>query len=149
MAGSVSELIDELRVFFDAYALRYQVAMAFIYGSRAAGLERLDSDVDIAVVFQETVADDDKVFSLITEISRCLSEQLKREVNIISIDNDFLHPMLYYNAVILGKPVFIADKDKYMRLILETIYQMEDFQIFGINWQREAAKKNMEGFYNV
>lgn len=142
------ELINDLRAFFDAYALNYQVEMAFLYGSWSAGLERGDSDVDVAVVFGKTVtsASSDRTFFLITELSYHLSEQFKKEVNVISIDNDFSHPMLYYNAVIAGKPVFIGDNNRYAELMLEAIYQMEDFKIFGIPWQREAARKNMEGF---
>lgn len=147
--NSVSvELINDLRVFFDAYALSYQVEMAFLYGSWSVGLERGDSDVDVAVVFGKTVTStsSDRAFFLITELSYRLSEQFKKEVNVISIDNNFSHPMLYYNAVIAGKPVFIGDNNRYVELMLKAIYQMEDFQIFGIPWQREAARKNMEGF---
>lgn len=143
------ELINDLRVFFDAYAVDYQVEMAFIYGSWSAGLERRDSDVDVAVVFGRTVTNNDRAFFLITDLSYRLSERLKREVNVISIANDMGHPMLYYNAFILGKPVFIGDKNRYVDLMLELIYQMEDFQIFGTPWQREAARKNMEGFNNA
>ena len=48
--------------------------------------------------------------------------------------------MLYYNAIILGSPLYIKDKDKFMQLKLESIYQMEDFQIFGVTWQRKVAQ---------
>lgn len=142
----MSPLTNNLRVFFNTYALRYHVTMAFLYGSWPAGLERSDSDVDVAVVFEKTAANNNEAFFLVTELSYRLSEQLKKEVNVIAIDNDFLHPMLYYNALILGEPVFIGDSNRYAQLMLEAVYQMEDFQIFGIPWQREAARKNMEGF---
>jgi len=65
---------------------------------------------------------------------------LGREVNIIPIYGDFPHPMLYYNAIILGEPLYIKDKDKLWQLKLESIYQMEDFQIFGFPWQRKVAQ---------
>jgi len=48
--------------------------------------------------------------------------------------------MLYYNAIILGSPLYIKDKDKFIQLKLESIYQMEDFQIFGVTWQRKVAQ---------
>jgi len=119
---------------------------AFLYGSWSAGLERGDSDVDLAVVFGKTVTNSGRAFSLITELSYHLSGQFKKEVNVIAIDNDFSHPMLYYNAVIAGKPVFIGNNNRYAELMLEAVYQMEDFQIFGVPWQMEAVRKNMEGF---
>jgi uncharacterized protein (DUF697 family) len=48
--------------------------------------------------------------------------------------------MLYYNAIILGSPLYIKDKDKFIQLKLKSIYQMEDFQIFGVTWQRKVAQ---------
>jgi len=48
--------------------------------------------------------------------------------------------MLYYNAIILGRPLYIEDKDKFLQLKLESIYQMEDFQIFALPWQRKVAQ---------
>jgi hypothetical protein len=48
--------------------------------------------------------------------------------------------MLYYNAIILGSPLYIKDKDKFMQLKLESLCQKEDFQIFGVTWQRKVAQ---------
>jgi len=83
-------------------------------------------------------------FQLITQISYELSKDLGREVNIIPIYSDFPHPVLYYNAIILGIPLYIKDKDKFIQLKLESIYQMEDFQIFGITWQRKVAQDTIK-----
>ena len=66
---------------------------------------------------------------------------MNKEVNIISISRDFEHPMLYYNAIILGIPIFVKDCDELLNLKLEAISQLEDFQLFGISWQREVARK--------
>ena len=70
---------------------------------------------------------------------------LKKEANIIEIRKDFDKPKLYYNAIIHGIPVYIKDFDYYVRLKNEAIFQMEDFSIFGIHWQYEVAKRNLEG----
>jgi hypothetical protein len=48
--------------------------------------------------------------------------------------------MLYHNAIILGEPLYIKDKDKFWQLKLESIYQLEDFQIFALPWQRKVAQ---------
>ncbi|PIU83064.1 MAG: hypothetical protein COS68_06010 [Elusimicrobia bacterium CG06_land_8_20_14_3_00_38_11] len=86
---------------------------------------------------------------MLTEITYKLTKELNKEVNIISIDRNFPHPMLYYNAIVLGIPVFTKDNDKYLYLKLEAIYQMEDFQIYGIRWQKEITAKLMEEITNA
>jgi hypothetical protein len=57
--------------------------------------------------------------------------------------------MLYYNAIVLGAPVFLKNFDRYVRLKNEALYQMEDFGIFGINWQFMVAAKNLGGLKNA
>jgi hypothetical protein len=52
--------------------------------------------------------------------------------------------MLYYNAIVLGIPVFIRDQNRYAALLNEAIFQMEDFSMFGTQWQLEIAEKNLE-----
>jgi len=69
--------------------------MAFLYGSWARGLPRLDSDVDIALVFSKALSVDD-IFKHITDISLLLSRDIHSEVNIIPVYSDFKKPMLYY-----------------------------------------------------
>lgn len=122
--------------------------MAFLYGSWARGLPRPDSDMDIALVFTEDLSSE-KAFQWITDISLSLSSQLNIEVNIIEIYKDFRKPMLYYNAIVLGVPLYIEDFGRYIRLKNEAIYQMEDYSIFGINWQHEVTRKNLEALRHV
>lgn len=123
--------------------------MVFLYGSWARGIPRWDSDIDIAVIFWKENDSEQEGFLHITDISYNLSEELKREVNIIRIHFDFRNPMLYYNAIVLGIPIFVKDKNRYARIIMEAIYQMEDFSIFGLDWQYETARKNLEVLGNA
>ncbi len=37
----------------------YKISLAFLYGSWACGLPRWDSDIDIAIVFEEEFTDDE------------------------------------------------------------------------------------------
>ncbi len=119
------------------------IEMAFLYGSWARGYPKESSDVDIAVVFTET-NDEEKVFEKITDLTLSFMGKIKSEVNIIPIFWDFRKPMLYYNAIVLGIPVFIRDQDKYAALLNEAIFQMEDFSIFGTGWQLAVAEKNIK-----
>jgi predicted nucleotidyltransferase len=123
--------------------------MAFLYGSWAKGIPRPDSDIDLAVFFSPEPSTDDESYERLTDISLFLSTELKKEVNIIQIHEDFRKPMLYYNAIVLGSPVFIKNFNRYVRLKNEALYQMEDFSIFGINWQFMAAAKNLEALKNA
>ena len=134
------KIILKLKDYFKQKASGYHVEMVFLYGSWARGYPRYDSDIDLAIVFFPQSKTEKFLFDLITQISYELSKDLGQEVNIIPIYEDFPHPMLYYNAIILGSPLYIKDKDKFIQLKLESIYQMEDFQIFGITWQRKVAQ---------
>jgi predicted nucleotidyltransferase len=138
------EIIGTLKEFLGEAARHYGLEMAFLYGSWARGYPRKDSDVDLALVFSEETDSDDELFPRISDISLSLSRRLGREVNIIVIRSDFRQPMLYYNAVVLGIPVFIKEQRKYIDLRNEAIFQMEDFNLFGPDWQLTIAKKNLE-----
>ena len=134
------KIILKLKDYFKQEASGYHIEMAFLYGSWARGYPHSDSDLDLALLFSSPIKTEESFFALITQISYELSKDLGREVNIIPIYRDFPHPMLYYNAIILGEPLYIKDKDKFWQLKLESIYQMEDFQIFALPWQRKVAQ---------
>ncbi len=137
-------IIKHLKDFFKKNSSLYELELVFLYGSWARGFPGHDSDVDIAVVFSAEPSSDDESFERITDISLFLSAKLNLEVNVIQIHEDFRKPMLYYNAIVSGSPVYIKDHDKYIRLKNEAIYQMEDYSIFGIDWQHEVTRKNLE-----
>ena len=137
------EIISKCKKFFKMNASYYELDKVFLYGSWARGFPRQDSDIDIAVMFLEELPQD-MAFERITTMTLSLSHELGLEVNIISIHREFNEPMLYYNAIILGEPLFIRDYQGYIDLKNEAIYQMEDFTIFGIDWQLKVARKNLE-----
>lgn len=143
------KIILKLKDYFKQKASGYHVEMVFLYGSWARGYPRYDSDIDLAILFCPQSKTEESLFDLITQISYELSKDLGQEVNIIPIYEDFPHPMLYYNAIILGSPLYIKDKDKFIQLKLESIYQMEDFQIFGVTWQRKVAQDIIKEISNA
>ena len=138
------KIVNYLRNFFNKKAQQYGLEMVFLYGSWARGFPKEDSDVDIAIVFTNENGADDELFRYLNDISLSLSRELGREVNSIAIQSDFNKPMLYYNAIVLGIPVFIKDSDKYIRLRNEAVFQMEDFNLFGVDWQVRVTRKNLE-----
>lgn len=146
---SRDDLIKKLKDFFNKNADFYDIDMAFLYGSWARGFPKETSDVDIAVFSYPEKDSEDKEFNIITEISLKLSEIIRKEINIISIHTDFRKPMLYYNVIVLGQPMYIKNTERYISLKNEVIYQMEDFSLFGINWQLIVANKNIKRLRNA
>ncbi len=135
------KFILKLKDYFREKAPEYHIEMAFLYGSWATGYPHQDSDIDLAILFFPYIKDEDSLFELINTISYELSMEIGKEVNIVPIKEDFPHPLLYYNAIILGIPLYIKHMDNLVKLKWEAISQMEDFKIFGISWQREVAQK--------
>ena len=120
------------------------IAFAFLYGSQAAGMAKAHSDIDIAVVFEDMELSEDTVFDRIMEISGSLSEKTGTDVEVIVVDADFSRPMLFYNAVVFGIPLLKSNDFDYFKLRNEAIYHMEDFKIFGLQWQRRLIENNLE-----
>jgi predicted nucleotidyltransferase len=134
---------ENLTGFFRRNASLFKVQMVFLYGSRAEGFPREDSDIDIGVLFADEITSEDEMFDLVTKISVYLSQEMKVEASVVPICPDFRKPMLYYNVIVKGTPLYIGDYGRYLDLRNEAMYQMEDFEIFGKGWQLLIAKRNL------
>ena len=132
-------IVSKLTAFFLGKAAQFDIAMVFLYGSFAGGYPKAESDIDLGILFDSDIKDHFKIHSMVTDISYQLTMELKKEVNIVNIDPDFDHPMLYYNIIISGIPLYVKDDDRFLNLKLEALYQMEDFQLFGAKWQKDVA----------
>jgi predicted nucleotidyltransferase len=141
MTDSIPDMLDK---FFRNNAGSLGIVMAFLYGSRSKGIPRPDSDIDLAVVFEDEGLSNEEISERLTTVSVALSDLTGLEVNLIPVYPDFRKPMLYYNAVVLGTPVFVDDPLKYLRLRNEAVRQMEDFQIFGPQWLISITRRNLE-----
>ena len=142
-------IIKQLENFFKKNAQKFNVEAAFLFGSQASGFPTKDSDIDIGIVFDKNNFSDKEVFFKTTDISNELSKIISGEVNTIAVYNDFRKPLLYYNIIVLGKPLYIENYDKYISLRNEAIFQMEDFSIFGEKWMLETAKNKLKDIVNA
>ena len=138
-------IIETLESYFQREASRFGVEMVFLYGSWAGGFPRFDSDIDLAILFEDEGISEDELFEKLTAITMDLVRALSCEVSVIPIYRDFRKPMLYYNAIVKGIAVFFAYRRKYFALIHEALYHMEDFEMFGRKWLMDLAEKNLEG----
>jgi predicted nucleotidyltransferase len=143
MRSGKKRFINFLKSYFKKNASYLGLKFAFLYGSRSAGTEKDNSDIDIAVIFENIDLTEDELFDKITEISWSLSEKIGIDVDVIVVDTNFSRPMLFYNAIVLGIPILITNYLDYLKLRNEAIYHMEDFKIFGLNWQRMLIEKNL------
>jgi len=139
------EIIDILTKIFSECHKKYGIEMVFLYGSWAVGIPKEESDVDIAVVFEKEFATEEELFQSLNHLTLSLTKELGLEVNAIPILPDFPKPMLYYNAIVSGIPIFIRDFARYAGIKNEAIHQMEDFSIFGTKWQLQCARRNLKG----
>jgi len=139
----LTPMTRKIEDFFRREAARFRVRAAVLYGSRVAGFPRADSDVDVAVLFEDD-PDDDAAYRRLMEMSLGLSDVTSLEVNLLRIDSGFSKPMLYYNAIVQGVPVYRKRDGDIVRLRKRAIDEMEDFSIFGLQWQAEIAKRNLE-----
>jgi len=133
------KMVQLLTEYFKKKSSVYHIEIVFLYGSWATGYPHQDSDIDLAILFSFHIKDEDSLFELMNSISYELSIEIRKEINIIPLKEDFPHPMLYYNAIILGIPLYINNRENLIKMKLEAIKQMEDFKIFGIHWQQEVA----------
>ena len=140
-----NEIVSTLSSYFQQKADTYGIDAAFLYGSWACGCPKEESDIDVAVVFNHEKSEDD-IFDITNNIAVELTDALKKETNVLYIDAELSKPMLHYNAIVHGVPVFIRDFTRYVDLRLRAIHQMEDFNIFGMRWQSEITRKRMEAF---
>ncbi len=151
MQGSIikrEEIISDLKEYFQRKADTYDMNMAFLYGSWACGHPKEESDIDVAVLFNQLMSKD-KTFDMVNDIALELTNILKREINVLYIDRELSKPMLHYNVIVYGIPVYMKDFSEYVDIRLKAIFQMEDFNIFGTKWQSEVVRKRMEVLNNA
>lgn len=139
------DIIDTFKTYFKSHAESYGIKLAFIYGSYAHHNETRQSDIDIAIVFNKDPAKNKKrLLEIITDISIATGRLTGKDVEIIHIDDDFSKPMLYYNAIVHGKPLFVSDVNCQIDYVLRAIHEMEDFSRLGTQWQVEVANKRLQ-----
>ena len=112
MAKTIEEIKEKLAPIFK----KRQVALAYLFGSRAHGRVTPLSDVDVAVVFEKT-APNNKRFDLILSLMTDIGLALKiGKVDVITLETT-RSPLLKHRAVFYGQPLFV--EDEMLRFIIE------------------------------
>jgi len=140
MLTNKEDILAVLKKYFQENADKYHVDLAFLFGSFAMGFVKEESDIDVAVVFSREIEDEGKVSEWTAEISLEIASRVGKEVDVLPINDPSRKPMVYYNAVVLGTPVYVRDKTRYIQVYNQALFQMNDFEIFGSRFQFEAAR---------
>ncbi len=97
------------------FANKPQICAVYLFGSVAKGVSRLNSDIDLGILFAAGLSSFER-FELKLEIKSDLEDLLGREVDIVdmeSADLFFLHQLM------LNKEL-LADYDQHRRVTFET-----------------------------
>lgn len=135
------ELMSKLATFF---AGRQEVVAAYLFGSRAEGVARGNSDTDIAVLLDEGVRD---TFDYRMKVADELERLVKTPVDLVLLRDAPL--LLQFQILKNGKIVFERDADQrafYQMKVLGKYYDYRRFFDFHSKFLREAIKERGLGF---
>ena len=102
------------------------VVLCYLFGSVARGEEHKESDVDIAILFDQAVKKEEylqKEGKLISLFSRIYPE---REINIVNMA--ISSPLLRQNAIIEGKLIYAKSEDERILFQINTLHQYEEYR---------------------
>ena len=86
---------------------KHGVVLAYLFGSRAKGLEREDSDYDIAVLFNRNVTIIDEI-----KLALDIADKLKLPVEMIDITALNKADLLFKARILReGIPIYVSDED--------------------------------------
>lgn len=134
-------VIKRLKEYFET---REEVALAFLFGSRAKGMTHSASDWDIGAYFKpkqyleletkENYVGDGRIWSDLVDILKT------NEVDFVVLNR--AAPALVYSVLSTGKPLAIKDKKLYLDLLCKTSYEALDWWRFADEYYkiREAAR---------
>jgi len=122
-----------------------QVKFGYLFGSVAEGLEREDSDVDVAVYFSEEL-DKAEVFELSLRIGEELESALKRRVDLIALNH--AHPSIAFRAI-KGEVVFERDPVERALVASRIMSRYYDFRHFFKFWEEEISRRLKEGVFGI
>jgi len=96
------ELINRLRTEGQKLFRRYPVALAYLFGSYAQGESRKNSDVDLAVVLDDSVAKN-QYFDLGLKLAGEIGKLLKTDnFDLVILNHEDISPVLKFEAVYRG-----------------------------------------------
>jgi len=107
-------------------AKHYAIKVVMVFGSEAKGTTRAGSDIDLAILANQTFYE--KKFSNFNCDLMKAEEIEQREIDVVPIGNQ--NPLLLFNIFNDGAPLYIADQQEYYRLCNWARFSYEESQRF-------------------
>lgn len=138
------EKIELLKKYFEKEP---SVVLAFLFGSRAKGLTRKNSDWDIAVYFKPKSKyleweERDKTYSQEEKVWRKVEKILEKEVDLVVLNR--APSMLVFSILSSSFPLVIKDRYIFLDLLEKTSYEAIDFRNFIYDfWKIKQRSKSL------
>jgi len=132
------DIFEQLRT---RLADRPEILFATVFGSRATGKSRSDSDVDIGVYLQDNLSAGER-FDKRRELSTELEDLGKVDVVVL---NDV--PSLLGHRALMGKQLIMRDRKAYVRYFVHTLAASEDERYWREIHATERKRRLEEGTF--
>lgn len=104
---------------------RYGVILGYLFGSAVRGMMGPHSDIDVAVLFNESIDTDEQ-----SKNREEIRDEISNAFNVESVDvinlNQQTNPVLRYDAVLEGKAILVKDLSIKARLARAVLREFED-----------------------
>lgn len=107
------------------FLTKHQVAVGYLFGSQSKGTTHEESDMDIAIVFNDIVSPKEysqKENEIRSGLLRVLDVQGIDVLNLVTTQD----PLLKHNAIFSGQRLVDADQQKRFLLERNSMYEYED-----------------------
>lgn len=115
------------------------VAFAMLFGSRARGTARPDSDWDVGIHFRSDLDARQRM-----EIRRALAADMPIGEKVDLVDLNAAPPLLAHRAL-MGQRLVVNDKRAFVRFFVKTMGEAEDERYFGAILRRAMQERLEEG----
>jgi uncharacterized protein len=119
-----------------------KVVIAYLFGSQAKGESGPLSDIDIAVYFDESVANDDR-FDLRLEVLGELIDLFKTDDVDLVVLND-APPLLAHRVLKEGRVLFATDEERRIEFEVRAVLEYLDWKPYVEKYMRETLGSGAE-----
>ncbi|TSC83860.1 MAG: DNA polymerase beta domain-containing protein [Parcubacteria group bacterium Gr01-1014_17] len=105
---------------------KHDIIVGYLFGSAARGQMGYNSDIDVAVLFDENKVPREKQYDKKLAISHEIAQGFSvRDADVINL-NETTNPVLRYEAVLEGEVIFVKDSTARARLACAVLHEYED-----------------------
>lgn len=133
-------IIHKAKCFVEEINKKYKIKFAYIFGSQANGKAVENSDIDIAIYFEEKTSPMEDVF-IRGDIIEEGKAFFKKDVDIISLEN--ASPLLKYEVIHDG--IVIKDNDEIGDFESLALREYFDFKYYSDIYDNEMIEKIKKG----